>query len=151
MNRKSLHIAFALLVAAFSPVFGQTYGPGVVDKSIAVIGNEVIMVSQIESEAQMMRARGAAVDATDRCDILEQMLVSKRLKAEGLDAKLLLQIHDELLVEVRKDMAERAAEIVSEEMRKAAELPSARKHPYPPRLRFCRRRLEDNIRLCLAQ
>lgn len=77
MNRKSLHIAFALLVAAFSPVFGQTYGPGVVDKSIAVIGNEVIMVSQIESEAQMMRARGAAVDATDRCDILEQMLVSK--------------------------------------------------------------------------
>ena len=54
---------------------------------------------------------------------LAMIRVSKRLKAEGLDAKLLLQIHDELIVEVRKDMAERAAEIVSEEMRKAAELP----------------------------
>lgn len=77
MNRKYLHIAFALMLVAFSPVFGQTYGPGVVDKSIAVIGNEVIMVSQVESEAQMMRAKGAAVDASDRCDILEQMMVSK--------------------------------------------------------------------------
>lgn len=77
MNRKVLLVIFALFTAAFSPLFGQNYGPGVVDKSIAIIGNEVIMVSQIESEAQMMRAKGAVVDASDRCEILEQMLVSK--------------------------------------------------------------------------
>ncbi len=77
MNRKVLLVIFALFTAAYSPVLGQNYGPGVVDKSIAIIGNEVIMVSQIESEAQMMRAKGAVVDASDRCEILEQMLVSK--------------------------------------------------------------------------
>ena len=77
MNRKVLLAIFALFTAAFSPLLGQNYGPGVVDKSIAIIGNEVIMVSQIESEAQMMRAKGAVVDASDRCEILEQMLVSK--------------------------------------------------------------------------
>ncbi len=77
MNRKSLHITVLLLFAAISPLLGQIYGPGVVDKSVAIIGNEVIMVSQIENEAQMMRARGAVVEASDRCEILEQMLISK--------------------------------------------------------------------------
>lgn len=79
MNRKVLYVIFALFTVACSSMFGQNYGPGVVDKNVAIIGNEVIMVSQIESEAQMMRAKGAAVDASDRCEILEQMLVSKLL------------------------------------------------------------------------
>ena len=67
----------ALLAVACFPASGQNYGPGVVEKSVAIVGNEVIMISQVEGEAQMMRARGSVADESTRCEILEQMLVSK--------------------------------------------------------------------------
>lgn len=42
--------------------------------------------------------------------------VSRRLAAEELDAKLILQVHDELIVEASKKDADRAAAILREEM-----------------------------------
>ena len=48
--------------------------------------------------------------------------VSKRLREELPEASLILQIHDELLLEVPEAMAEKAREILSEEMSHAAEL-----------------------------
>ncbi len=48
--------------------------------------------------------------------------VSQRLKAEGLKAKLILQVHDELIVEAPLEEAEKAALILGEEMRNAAQL-----------------------------
>ncbi len=55
----------------------QRYPDGLIDKSIAVIGNELIMISDIESEVQMLRAQGYSSDKNMRCEILENMLVSK--------------------------------------------------------------------------
>ena len=55
----------------------QKYGGGVIDKTVAVVGNEVIMISDIEQEVQMMRAQGMASDRNLRCEILEQMMASK--------------------------------------------------------------------------
>ena len=65
-----------LLLTVFLPLSAQKY-ESVVDKSVALVGNDIVMLSDIESEAQMMRARGLAVDRTGRCEILEQFLVSK--------------------------------------------------------------------------
>ena len=48
--------------------------------------------------------------------------VYNRLREEGLDADLILQVHDELIVEVSEADAERAAKILSEEMTGAADL-----------------------------
>ncbi|MCD8212146.1 MAG: DNA polymerase, partial [Oscillospiraceae bacterium] len=48
--------------------------------------------------------------------------VAHRLAAEGLRSKLILQVHDELLVEAPKEEAEQAKTIIGEEMRHAAEL-----------------------------
>ena len=48
--------------------------------------------------------------------------VAKRLKEEGLKAKLILQVHDELIVEAPLEEADKAAEILGEEMRNAAQL-----------------------------
>ena len=42
--------------------------------------------------------------------------VYRRLKAENLDAELILQVHDELIIESDISCADRAAEILSEEM-----------------------------------
>ncbi len=48
--------------------------------------------------------------------------VHNRLKREGLQARLILQVHDELLIEARRDCAERAMEILREEMENATKL-----------------------------
>ncbi len=49
--------------------------------------------------------------------------VNKRLKEEGIDAKLILQVHDELLVEAHKSCSDLAAKILREEMENAISLP----------------------------
>ena len=63
---------FALNVSA------QKYHGGIVDKTVAVVGNEVIMISDIESEMQMMQSYyGLQSDRKARCELLENMLSSK--------------------------------------------------------------------------
>ncbi len=68
-------IAAALLIAAL-PSHAQKY-QGVVDKSVAVVGGELITLSDIEQEVQMMRARGYTSDRNVRCELLENMMKSK--------------------------------------------------------------------------
>ena len=53
---------------------------------------------------------------------LAMIKVHRRLADEKLDAKLILQVHDELIAEAREDCAGRVAQIVTEEMEHAAEL-----------------------------
>ena len=48
--------------------------------------------------------------------------VSQRLKAEGLKSRLLLQVHDELLLEASTEELDAVEQILSEEMEGAAEL-----------------------------
>ncbi len=48
--------------------------------------------------------------------------VYRRLKAEGLDAKLILQVHDELIIEAPAEKAQMIAGLLKEEMQSAAEL-----------------------------
>ncbi|MDO4634171.1 MAG: DNA polymerase I [Eubacteriales bacterium] len=49
--------------------------------------------------------------------------VDRRLKEEGLKARLILQIHDELLIETPAEERERVREILQEEMTGAVKLP----------------------------
>jgi DNA polymerase-1 len=68
-------------------------------------------------------ARNAPIQGT-AADIIKiaMIRVSDRLKAESLDAKLILQVHDELIVESHKDCSDLAAKILREEMEGSAEL-----------------------------
>jgi Parvulin-like peptidyl-prolyl isomerase len=75
MKMKKILLA-GLLLAVLLPARAQKYD-GIVDKSVALIGNDIVMLSDVEQEAQMMRARGLTVDKAARCEILEQFLVSK--------------------------------------------------------------------------
>ena len=54
---------------------------------------------------------------------LAMIRVFRRLTDEGLRAKLVLQVHDELIVEAPAAEAQRAAAILGEEMERAADLP----------------------------
>ncbi len=55
----------------------QDYPAGVIDKTVAVVGNEMISISQIEGELQYMKMNGMMSDRNMRCTVLENMLDSK--------------------------------------------------------------------------
>ena len=76
MKMKNKSIVLAALLAACLPLNAQKY-KGVVDKSIAVIGGETILLSDIESEVQQRRATGSSSDRDLRCEILESTMEGK--------------------------------------------------------------------------
>ncbi len=53
---------------------------------------------------------------------LAMVRVARRLAAERLDARLVMQVHDELIVEAHKTVADRVAQILKEEMEGAVSL-----------------------------
>ena len=59
------------------PLGAQKYKNGVVDKTVALLGGEVILVSDIESEVQQRRASGQFSDRDVRCEVLESMMEAK--------------------------------------------------------------------------
>ena len=69
--------AMMALTAMSLTASAQKYPNGIIDKTIAVVGNEVVMISQLEEEVQMMKAYGMMSDKSGRCEILESMMSSK--------------------------------------------------------------------------
>ena len=75
MKRRVIVFAAALLLT--TGLSAQKYKGGLVDKTVAVVGNEVILVSDLESEVQQMQAQGRSSDRDMRCTILENMMESR--------------------------------------------------------------------------
>ena len=71
-----------------------------------------------ERVARNMPIQGTAADIIK----IAMVRVYRRLQAEGLRARLILQIHDELMVEAPPEEAERATALLKEEMEAAADL-----------------------------
>ena len=76
MKIKALIAALAIMGMTFPHVSAQKYD-GVIDKTVALVGNSMILLSQIEGEVQMMQFQGYVSDRNLRCEVLENMLVSK--------------------------------------------------------------------------
>lgn len=79
------------------------------NKNIQAFGKRAAMNAPIQ---------GAAADIIK----LAMVKVYKRLREELPEAKLILQVHDELILEVPKDQAEKASAILKEEMESAVDL-----------------------------
>lgn len=71
-----------------------------------------------ERVARNMPIQGAAADIIK----IAMIRVYERLCREGLEAKLILQVHDELIVEAPEAEAERVARLLTEEMERAVSL-----------------------------
>ena len=71
-----------------------------------------------ERVARNMPIQGTAADIIK----IAMVRVYNRLKEEKMDAKLILQVHDELIVEAPKNEIEKAAKILSEEMENACKM-----------------------------
>ena len=86
-------------------------------------------VPELTSGKAMLRAFGERVAMNSpiqgsSADIIKLAMinVSRALKDEGIDARLILQIHDELIVEASEECSEKAAEILKREMENVVEL-----------------------------
>ncbi|MBO5269263.1 MAG: DNA polymerase I, partial [Clostridia bacterium] len=79
------------------------------NKMLQAFGERVAMNSPIQ---------GTAADIIK----IAMIRVSERLKASGLDARLILQVHDELLIEVSREHADEALDLLQYEMEHAADV-----------------------------
>ena len=84
---------------------------------------------ELASSNHMMRAFGERVARNApiqgaAADIIKiaMIRVYNRLKEENLDAKLILQVHDELIVEANEQIADKVCKIITDEMKAAASL-----------------------------
>ena len=73
---KHIILTAAALLVCFT-LSAQKYKNGVADKTVATVGGETILISDLESEAQQMRMNGASSDRDMRCELLENMMESK--------------------------------------------------------------------------
>lgn len=71
-----------------------------------------------ERVARNMPIQGAAADIIK----IAMIKVENRLKKENMKSRLILQVHDELIVESPEDEAEKAAALLTEEMQNAVSL-----------------------------
>ena len=71
-----------------------------------------------ERVARNMPIQGTAADIIK----LAMVNVQRRFEGEGLEARLILQVHDELIAECPESEAERVAALLEEEMERAVTL-----------------------------
>lgn len=112
----------------------KTYLDGLVDSartnrySVTLFGRRR-PIPELESANFMQRQFGERIAMNSpvqgtAADIIKlaMLRVAERLKKEGLESKLLLQIHDELLVEAKLEEAGQVEKLMAEEMRNVADL-----------------------------
>lgn len=73
---KRTFLSFVALLASFSFSQAQKYD-GIVDKVVAVLGNEAILLSDVEMEVYNRMMAGEQVDQKTRCQMFETILVNK--------------------------------------------------------------------------
>ena len=74
MTKKAI-ITLMVVLASCAVASAQKYK--YVDKSVAVIGNEVVLISDIEGAVKERAAQGLASDRNVRCEVLESILENK--------------------------------------------------------------------------
>ena len=77
-----------------------------------------IIREQAKRIAMNAPIQGTAADITK----IAMVKIEERIKKEKLDAKILLQVHDEIIVECNNNIKDKVANILKEEMEQAATL-----------------------------
>ncbi len=77
MKKTIIMTAIALLIGA------STQAQGIIDKIVGIVGNEIIMMSDIENQYIQMASQQMDVNANTRCEILEDMMFQKLLYVQA--------------------------------------------------------------------
>ena len=133
-------LTLTLLLSVLLPARAQKY-EGVVEKTVALIGNDIVMLSDIESEAQMQRARGLTVDKSARCEAQVSNMLDQRMnevlttlggeqKAEEYFGKPLYKLRQEwhdalsdqsLIQEMQRNVASNTPKLTPRDIKKYVE------------------------------
>ena len=112
-----------------SEFMDRTVEQGKKDGYVTTLFGRRRYIPELTASNKMIQAFGkrAAMNAPIQgaaADIIKIAMVKvyNRLKAEGLDARLILQVHDELIIEANAADVEKASAILKEEMEKAVDL-----------------------------
>ncbi|MBQ8967094.1 DNA polymerase I [Ruminococcus sp.] len=112
-----------------SEFMDKTVEDGIKNGYVTTIFGRRRYIPELSATNKVMQAFGkrAAMNAPIQgaaADIIKIAMVKvyKRLKAENLDARLILQVHDELIIEVTPDDKEKASAVLKEEMENAVRL-----------------------------
>lgn len=107
----------------------DTVDNGIINGYVTTIFGRRRYIPELNSSNKMLQAFGkrAAMNAPIQgaaADIIKIAMVKvyNRLKNENIDARLILQVHDELIIEASQDCAEKAKSILKEEMENAVNL-----------------------------
>ena len=101
MTNKAI-VTILALAAACTMASAQTYK--YIDKTIAVIGNEAVMISDIENTVKERGAQGLSSDRNVRCEVLENTLESKLLLMQArIDSLNVAQDNVEAMLAQRID------------------------------------------------
>ena len=86
-------------------------------------------IPELSGQNRMIKSAGERIAMNSpiqgtAADIIKLAMIGvhRKLSESGLDAKLILQVHDELLLEVRKDQAEEAMALLKDQMEHAVTL-----------------------------
>ena len=82
MNKRLRFAASGLLLCLCTAVSAQKY-QGVVDKTVAIVGGEMISLSDVEAQVQAMRVQGYSSDRNLRCEVLENLMQTKLLISQA--------------------------------------------------------------------
>jgi len=74
-----LCIFLAVMPCLLTSAKAQRYNNGLVDKIVALVGNEMIQLSTLEGEVSQMILMGVVSDRNIRCRVLENILIQKLL------------------------------------------------------------------------
>ena len=82
MNKYMEKLSISLLIAVCCalPLSAQN---GLIDKVVAVVGGEMILNSDVESEMRMMRTHGVVSEKNLKCEVFENLLLQKLLIAQA--------------------------------------------------------------------
>ncbi|MEL7251593.1 MAG: peptidylprolyl isomerase, partial [Bacteroidota bacterium] len=72
---KSILLILALFVMAQSALAQRQ----VIDKVVAMVGGEIVLLSEVEEQFSLIKAQNPTVQGELRCEIIDQLLTSKLL------------------------------------------------------------------------
>ena len=114
MNKLLKTMAAGALLCIGLTAQAQRY-QGIIDKSVAIVGSEMISLSDVEAQVQAMRAQGMP---TDRCQILESLMQTKLFLAQArLDSLVVNQ--DQVSAQLEQHTAQTLTVLGGEEQTEA--------------------------------
>lgn len=72
-----------LFISIICLLGASSYSQGIIDKIVGIVGNEIIMMSDIENQYIQMASQQMNVNENTRCEILEDMLFQKLLYVQA--------------------------------------------------------------------